>query len=583
VAEAVTIPLTGYLSDRFGRRNVLLAGIAGFVATSALCGLATSIDEIVVFRLLQGVSGAPLIPLSQGVMVNTFPPTERGKAMAIWGIGVMLAPVLGPTVGGFITEHLSWRWVFYINLPVGLLNLALVAQLIPKSPHQPRPLDWPGAIYLIGGIGALQAVLDRGNQEDWWSSNLIKVLTIMSVCGLVLFVVRALRAPEPIVDLRLLRDRNLVAASTMMLVFGLGLFGTVAMQPLLLERLLGYPAETTGLVMAPRALGSAASMALVGRLTNRVDARWLVGTGMLLAGTGTWMMSWYNLQISPSWVVWPGVVQGLGMGAVFVPLSTMAYATLRPDQTDAAAGLFNLARTIGSAVGISIAATWLTRFTQENWHHLGGHINVFNPALQYWLDAQGLSLEQAVTPLLLRQELITQATMLAFVQVFRLIALSFLVMSPMLLLLRTGPRRSRSAHPPPDGSASPTPAGSGPSTRPRRRLDQDLPDVADRRAVPAHPGNAGPHCDAADVTSSQCPAPNLALASDAIERSPSRKDIVMHPSFPFLQTLQLRYLSSIKCTITTTTTMNRLARVIHEPSLGQKDCADAVKQGMTEV
>jgi hypothetical protein len=153
----------------------------------------------------------------------------------------------------------------------------------------------------------------------------------------------------------------------------------------------------------------------------------------------------------------------------------------------------------------------------------------------------------------------------------------------MLLLLRTGPRRSRSAHPPPDGSASPTPAGSGPSTRPRRRLDQDLPDVADRRAVPAHPGNAGPHCDAADVTSSQCPAPNLALASDAIERSPSRKDIVMHPSFPFLQTLQLRYLSSIKCTITTTTTMNRLARVIHEPSLGQKDCADAVKQGMTEV
>jgi DHA2 family multidrug resistance protein len=159
---------------------------------------------------------------------------------------------------------------------------------------------------------------------------------------------------------------------------------------------------------------------------------------MLLAGTGTWMMSWYNPQISPSWVVWPGVVQGLGMGAVFVPLSTMAYATLRPDQTDAAAGLFNLARTIGSAVGISIAVTWLTRFTQENWHNLGGHINVFNPALQYWLDAQGLRLDQAVTPLLLRQELITQATMLAFVQVFRLIALSFLVMSPMLLLLQTG-------------------------------------------------------------------------------------------------------------------------------------------------
>jgi MFS transporter, DHA2 family, multidrug resistance protein len=449
VAEAVTIPLTGYLSDRFGRRNVMLVGIAGFVAASALCGLSTSIDEIVLFRLLQGVAGAPLIPLSQAVMVNAFPSAERGKAMAVWGIGVMLAPVLGPTIGGFITEHLSWRWVFYINLPVGLINLALVTQLIPKSLRRARQMDWLGAALLIAGVGSLQAILDRGNQEGWWSSNLIKLLTIVSAVGLVLFVIRALRSPEPLVDLHLLRDRNLTAASTMMLVFGLGLFGTVAMQPLLLERLLSYPAETTGLVMAPRALGSALSMALIGRLTNRVDARWLVGFGMLLAAVGTWIMSWYSLQISPAWVIWPGVIQGMGMGAVFVPLSTIAYATLRPEDADAAAGLFNLARTIGGAVGVSLAATWLTRFTQEGWNYLGGHINPFNPALRYWLDARNLSLAQPVTPLLLGHELLTQATMLAFVQVFRLIALSFVFMTPLILLLRakSGDRVPRSAGP----------------------------------------------------------------------------------------------------------------------------------------
>jgi DHA2 family multidrug resistance protein len=296
--------------------------------------------------------------------------------------------------------------------------------------------------YLIAGVGGLQAILDRGNQEDWWSSNLIKLLTIVSAVGLGLFVSRSLRSPKPIVDLHLLRDRNLTAASTMMLVFGLGLFGTVAMQPLLLERLLNYPSGTTDLVMAPRALGSALSMAFVGRLTNRVDARWLVGSGMLLAAAGTCVMSWYSLDISPGWVIWPGGIQGLGMGAVFVPLSTMAYATLRPQDADAASVLYNLARTIGGAVGVPLAATWLTRFTQENWHHLAGHINPFNPALQHWLDAQSLSLTQPITPVLLGQELGAQATMLAFVQVFRLIALSFVFMAPLILLLRASPGRA---------------------------------------------------------------------------------------------------------------------------------------------
>jgi DHA2 family multidrug resistance protein len=292
---------------------------------------------------------------------------------------------------------------------------------------------------MVIGIGSLQILLDRGNQEGWWQSGLIDLLGLTAVLGLILFVVRSLQVPRPIVELRLFRDRNLAVASGMMLVFGLGLFGTIAIQPIMLERLLGYPAETTGLVMAPRAIGSAISMAIVANLSQRIDTRWLVGTGMLLAASATWIMSWYNLDISPGWIIWPSVLQGLGMGAVFVPLSTMAYGSLRPEQADAGAGLFNLARTIGAAMGVSIAATLYARFGQMNWNQLGGHINPFNPALQDWLQSQGLQLSNPLTPGLLAHELGSQASMLAFTQVFQLIALSFLAMAPLLVLLRDNP------------------------------------------------------------------------------------------------------------------------------------------------
>ncbi|MBK1649935.1 MFS transporter [Rhabdochromatium marinum] len=436
VAEAVTIPLTGWLAARFGRRRVMLFGIAGFVIASAACGLSESLSQMVVFRLIQGVAGAPLIPLSQGVLVTLFPQEQRGKAMAIWGIGVMLGPILGPTVGGLVTEHLDWRWVFYINLPVGLLNLAMVARSIRETERRDAGTDWLGALLMIVGIGSLQTVLDRGNQEGWLDSGFILLLTIAAVGGLALFVWRGLTAKRPIVDLHLFADRNLALASTLMLVFGLALFGTIAIQPLLMERLLGYPVETTGLVMAPRGFGAACGMLVVARLSGRVDPRWIIATGMVLAGSATWMMSWYNLDISPGWLVWPGVLQGVGMGSVFVTLSTLAYATLPASQTDAGAGLYNLARSIGSSIGVSIAATWYSRFGQADWNRLGGHIDPFNPALQQWLQARGLTLDSPLAPELLAHELSRQASMLAFTQVFEMIALSFVLMLPLLLLLK---------------------------------------------------------------------------------------------------------------------------------------------------
>ncbi|NEX23424.1 DHA2 family efflux MFS transporter permease subunit [Thiorhodococcus mannitoliphagus] len=441
VAEAVTIPLTGWLAARFGRRRVMLVGIAGFVLASAACGLSESLSQMVFFRLLQGVAGAPLIPLSQGVLVNLFPAEQRGKAMAIWGIGVMLGPVLGPTIGGLVTEHLNWRWVFYINLPIGLLNLAMVARSIRETPRQAAGTDWLGALLMIVGIGSLQTLLDRGNQEGWFESGVILLLTLTVVAGLALFVWRGLTAKQPIVDLRLFADRNLALASTLMLVFGLALFGTIAIQPLLMERLLGYPVETTGLVMAPRGFGAAFGMLIVARLAGRVDARWIIATGMTLAGVATWIMSWYNLDISPGWLIWPGVLQGVGMGSIFVTLSTLAYATLPASQTDAGAGLYNLARSIGSSIGVSIAATWYSRFGQADWNQLGGHINPFNPALHHWLQVQGLTLSSPNAAVLLTNALSRQSSMLAFTQVFGMIALSFVLMLPLLLLLKPSARK----------------------------------------------------------------------------------------------------------------------------------------------
>lgn len=443
VAEAVTIPLTGWLAGRFGRRRVMLAGIVGFVLASGACGLSESLSQMVIFRLLQGIAGAPLIPLSQGVLVGLFPAEQRGKGMAIWGIGVMLGPILGPTVGGIVTEHLTWHWVFYINLPVGLLSLVMVASNIRETPRRETGTDWVGALLMIVGIGSLQTLLDRGNQEGWWDSHFIVLLTMIAVIGLVMFVWRGLVAERPIVDLRLFRDRNLALASLLMLVFGLALFGTIAIQPLLMEQLLGYPVETTGLVMAPRGFGAALGMLVVARLAGRIDPRFIIASGMIIAGTATWIMSCYNLYISPAWLIWPGIMQGVGMGSIFVTLSTLAYATLPASATDAGAGLYNLARSVGSSIGVSVAATWYVRFAQSDWNRLGGHINPFNPALEHWLKVQGLAMNDPMAAALLIHELSRQSSMLAVTQVFNLIAFSFVLMAPLLLLLKPNGERQR--------------------------------------------------------------------------------------------------------------------------------------------
>jgi DHA2 family multidrug resistance protein len=446
VAEAIVIPTSGFLAERFGRKRVIFVSVAGFVVASMLCGQAQTLAQMVIFRLLQGAFGASVVPLSQAIMVDTFEARNRGKAMAIWGIGILLGPIMGPTVGGFITDHLGWRWVYYINVPIGLINLAMILVFLKQTPKSRAVADWIGALLLAVGVGSLQMLLDRGNGDGWLQSNFIISLIFVSAFCLIAFAVRSYKRPDAILRLSLLRDHNLATATFMIMAFGVGMLSTIALQPLFLEHLLGYPASTAGLVMAPRGIAVAMGMVFVATTINRFEPRWLVLIGLTLAAAGTYATTWYNLDVDVFWIIAPGIVQGLGMGMIFVPLSTLAYQTLPQEASDQAAGIFNLARTIGGSIGIAIAATVLTRASYSNWQTLGAGVNPYNPALQSWQDASGLGPSDPHTLQVLAMELSRQATMIGFIEAFGFVTLSFLLLIPLVLLLKKqqgdGPRRS---------------------------------------------------------------------------------------------------------------------------------------------
>lgn len=449
VVEAVMIPLTGFLVTRVGRKRLMLVSVAGFVIASALCGQAGSLQEMIAFRLLQGLFGASVVPLSQSVMVDAFPKEERGQAMALWGIGIMLGPILGPTLGGYITEHLGWRWVFYINLPVGILNLLMVWTLLQAEAGRKVSGDWLGAAFMVVGIGSLQLLLDQGNQKNWFDSGLIQALAVISVLALGYFVLRSWNRPDSIVKLQLLKDRNLATACFMMFVFGLGMFGTIALQPIMLENLFGYNAETAGLVMAPRGLASMAGMFLVSRLINRVDLRLIILTGFAFSATGTWMLTQISLEAAQANFIWNSIVQGFGLGMIFVPLSTLAYETLSKAQTSQAAGIYNLSRTIGSSVGISVATALLSHADKMSISGLSAHITASNPAVTQWLATQHLSLRSPQAISTLANEVQQQAMMLAFNDTFWVVMLSFLILAPLLLLIRRPKASTHDASLPP--------------------------------------------------------------------------------------------------------------------------------------
>lgn len=436
VSAAIVMPLTGFLVSRLGRRRLLLINIMGFMISSMLCGIANNLPEIVFFRILQGIFGAPLVPLSQFILRDTFPKKEQGMAMAIWGIGIMAAPILGPTMGGFITQHLSWRWVFYINLPVCGIAYFMTKYLIKETPTEQKPIDWSGMIFMIMGIGALQILLDRGNSVGWFQSPSITWLFIAAVIGFTGFIWRSLTIENPVVNLKVFRDRNFCVSTWLVMLFVMMLLGQVILSPLMLQTLLNYPSTTAGLAMAPRGIASIFAMAIVGRLIAFVDSRWLISFGILCGLYGTHLMANMNLEMGYRPYLVGSIFQGVGIGFFFVPLSTLSLANLKPSEIAGAAGIWGLSRNLGQSIGISILATVLSRMTQVNWNTLGQYINAYNIHFTQWQQTTGHDWHDPVTMQILAQQLQAQSQMIAFNDVAWLASLALALSLPFVLLLQ---------------------------------------------------------------------------------------------------------------------------------------------------
>ncbi len=442
VAMSIVLPLTGYLNDKLGRRNYLLLSIAGFVLASVLCSMATSLVQMVLCRILQGLSGAAFVPLSRTIVADAYPRHQAAKAMAVWGLGVVGAPIFGPTLGGYLTETFGWRWIFYINIPIGLLGFLLAARFVPETPTKSRRMDWLGLVSLALAVGALQLVLDRGHRDDWFESAFICIGVGVAIVAFAVFLYHSLRPNEqPIFDVRVFGDLNFSLGCLVMGATGVAMFGGNFLQPLFLDNLLAYPAMTVGLVLMARGVGSLVSMSLSGKFADRVSAKWVALPGVLIGLTGSLMMTRYSVQIAPMDLLLPLFLQGVGIGLIWVPVSALAFSTIPPEKSAEASGVYSLVRSVTSAMGVSITSTHLAREIETQWSVLRGQINPYNPAVQAYLQPLDLH-SQAQSMALLASAVATQAKLTAFVSGFWLIAASFAVMIPLVLLLKNrGPRR----------------------------------------------------------------------------------------------------------------------------------------------
>ncbi|HVO46970.1 MAG TPA: MDR family MFS transporter [Steroidobacteraceae bacterium] len=437
VAAGIATPLTGWLTDQFGLKRILLVSIAGFTVASVLCGVSESLFQIVVARLAQGVFGAALVPLSQAVLLDVYPPRQHGSAMAVWGVGVMIGPIVGPALGGWLTENWSWRWVFFINLPIGALAFYGVGRyILGRDALKNVRFDFFGFATLSIAIGALQLFLDRGAQNDWFSSYETCAEAIIFAISFVFFVVHTALSPEgqSFFDRRLLHNPNYVFGIVLMFLVGMILFSSRALIATMLQNLFDYPASTAGLVMAPSGIGTMVAMHIVGRLTGRIDVRVFLVVGFVLIAFSTWQMTQYDLTVTQSEIVWPSVIQGVGLGAVFVPLATAAFATLSPVLRADGTAMFSLLRNIGSAVGIAVGQAQLVRNTQVA--HAGIVENLGQGDLLTGPIASVFHLPGATGAASLNAEVTRQATMLAYLDDFRLMLVMTVVVIPLLLLIR---------------------------------------------------------------------------------------------------------------------------------------------------
>jgi DHA2 family multidrug resistance protein len=449
VANAIVLPITGWLANYFGRKRLLMTAVTGFTAASFLCGLAPNLPALIIFRIIQGACGGGLQPISQAVLLEAFPPRDRGKAMGFWGLGIVVAPMLGPVLGGWLTDNYSWRWVFYINIPVGILALIMTQLFIFDPPYIKRGssrVDYWGIGMLAVGVGALQIVLDKGQEEDWFASHGITALAIISAVGLVAFVLYELFGTEhPVVDLQVFKLRTYATGVFLMTMVGFVLYGSLVLLPILLQTLWGYPALQAGIAMAPRGLGSFIAMPVVGIIMVRFDPRKLLTIGMIVAAFTLFQLSWLNLYSGYWDVFWPQLVQGLSLALLFVPLTTITMDPIPKEKMGNATSIFNLMRNIGGSVGIANVTTVVARHTQMHINDLGANVNPYSLSSRMNLNgltsmftSRGMDRVTAAhgaydaTFGMVAQ----QAAMLSFVDAFWLLGITFLVITPLIYIMK---------------------------------------------------------------------------------------------------------------------------------------------------
>lgn len=448
VANAIILPMTGWLARQFGRKRLLLMAITGFTSASFMCGLAPNLASLIIFRVIQGASGGAMQPLSQSIMLEAFPPEERGKAMAFWALCIVTAPILGPVIGGWLTDSYSWRWIFYINIPVGIISFVMAKLFVFDPPYlqrKPPSIDYWGIGMLAVGMAALQIMLDKGQQEDWFSSDFIAVLAVIAVVLLLAFVIYEFYARNPIIDLHVFRNRTYAIGVFIITAVGFVLYGSLVLLPIILQTLLGYPSLQAGIAMAPRGFGSMLFMPVVGIVLGRIEARKLLAGGILICAFTLFWFGFLNLDAGYWDFFWPQFIQGISMSLLFVPMTTITMDTIPKQEMGNATSIFNLMRNVGGSIGIATAATLLERNQQRYTNILGAHVTPYGLKSQQVLEQMGSAMmasgSDSVTAGHRAQAMVfgivqRQATMLSFLTLMRVFGGLFLFCLPLVFLTR---------------------------------------------------------------------------------------------------------------------------------------------------
>lgn len=458
-ANAVIIPMTGWLSRLLGRKRFLILSVALFTLSSFLCGIAWNIQSLVVFRILQGLTGGSLQPISQSILLETFPPQQHGMAMAIFGIGIMFGPIFGPVLGGWITDNLSWHWIFFINIPIGILSVLMCLFFIFDPPYMRRTrmrIDYAGLILLALGVGCLQMILDRGERVDWFASASILTLGIIAVVALTVFMIVEFYAEHPIVDLRVFKNYSFCLGNVAIFFFLVNLFGGLVLLPIYLQTLMGYTATLAGFALAPGGLANLLVMPIVGRLVSRYHPKTLIIPGILVLAYSSWLMARFTLAVDFASVAWPRVIMGIGMGFIFIPLTTLTLSGIPKEEMANATSVYNLIRNLGGSFGVAIMTTLLNRRAQFHQARLVEHLTPFDPtyALQAGQGAAALQ-NRGFDPVpagqgglgIIYQRLVREATMLSFNDVFYLLTLMIVLLLPIVLLMRKPVHPAAESHP----------------------------------------------------------------------------------------------------------------------------------------